>query len=71
MPGVVLAVKVTAGDAVTRGQRLLVVEAMKMEHALLAPFDGIVVSLHAEIGQHVAEGALLVRVEAKGKPSPD
>ena len=70
MPGVVLAVNVAAGDAVTRGQRLLVVEAMKMEHALLAPCAGIVVSLHAELGQHVAEGALLARVEAKPKLSP-
>jgi 3-methylcrotonyl-CoA carboxylase alpha subunit len=69
MPGVVAAVNVRAGDAVTRGQRLLVVEAMKMEHALLAPFDGTVISLHAEAGQHVAEGTLLVRVETKRKPS--
>ena len=65
MPGVVAAVNVRAGDAVTRGQRLLVVEAMKMEHALLAPFAGTVASLHAEVGQHVAEGALLARVETK------
>jgi 3-methylcrotonyl-CoA carboxylase alpha subunit len=56
---------VTAGDAVIRGQRLLVVEAMKMEYALLAPFAGTVTSLHAEAGQHVAEGALLARVEIK------
>jgi 3-methylcrotonyl-CoA carboxylase alpha subunit len=65
MPGVVAAVSVTAGDAVVRGQRLLVIEAMKMEHALLAPFAGIVSSMHAEVGQHVAEGALLARVEPK------
>jgi 3-methylcrotonyl-CoA carboxylase alpha subunit len=65
MPGVVSAVKVTVGDAVARGQQLLVVEAMKMEHALLAPFAGTVASLHAEVGQHVAEGALLARVETK------
>ena len=65
MPGVVCAVNVTTGDAVAVGQRLLVVEAMKMEHALLAPFDGTVASLHAEVGQHVAEGALLARVETK------
>jgi 3-methylcrotonyl-CoA carboxylase alpha subunit len=65
MPGVVAAVSVTAGDAVIRGQRLLVVEAMKMEYALLAPFAGTVTSLHAEAGQHVAEGALLARVEIK------
>jgi 3-methylcrotonyl-CoA carboxylase alpha subunit len=65
MPGIVSAVNVTVGDAVARGQRLLVVEAMKMEHALLAPFAGTVASLHAELGQHVTEGALLARVEAK------
>jgi 3-methylcrotonyl-CoA carboxylase alpha subunit len=70
MPGVVSAVKVTAGDAVARGQQLLVVEAMKMEHALLAPFAGTVASLHAEVGQHVAEGALLARVETKLEVSP-
>ncbi|MEO8466403.1 MAG: biotin carboxylase N-terminal domain-containing protein [Gammaproteobacteria bacterium] len=67
MPGVISAIDVKAGDAVTRGQRLLVVEAMKMEHALVAPFAGIVAALHAEAGQHVAEGALLVRVE----PEPE
>jgi 3-methylcrotonyl-CoA carboxylase alpha subunit len=65
MPGVVAAVSVRAGDAVSRGQRLLVVEAMKMEHALNAPFAGTVTSLHAEVGQHVAEGVLLARVETK------
>jgi 3-methylcrotonyl-CoA carboxylase alpha subunit len=65
MPGVIAAVNVTAGDAVIRGQRLLVVEAMKMEYALLAPFAGTVTSLHAGVGQHVAEGALLARVETK------
>ena len=69
MPGVISAVDVTAGDTVTRGQRLLVVEAMKMEHALLAPFDGTVLSLHAEAGQHVAEGAPLARVETKREAS--
>jgi 3-methylcrotonyl-CoA carboxylase alpha subunit len=65
MPGVVAAVSVTAGDAVSRGQRLLVVEGMKMEYALNAPFAGTVTSLHAEVGQHVAEGVLLARVETK------
>jgi 3-methylcrotonyl-CoA carboxylase alpha subunit len=65
MPGIVSAVNVTAGDAVARGQQLLVVEAMKMEHALLAPFAGTVVSLLAGVGQHVVEGALLARVEGK------
>ena len=65
MPGVISLVDVTVGDTVATGQRLLVVEAMKMEHALLAPFAGTVAALHAEVGQHVAEGALLARVEPK------
>jgi biotin carboxyl carrier protein len=65
MPGVISLVDVTVGDTVATGQRLLVVEAMKMEHALLAPFAGTVAALHAEVGRHVAEGVLLARVEPK------
>jgi 3-methylcrotonyl-CoA carboxylase alpha subunit len=63
MPGRVLAVDVAAGEAVTAGQKLLTLEAMKMEHALTAPFDGVVAELTVEAGGQVSEGALLVRVE--------
>ncbi|MCB9686135.1 MAG: ATP-grasp domain-containing protein [Alphaproteobacteria bacterium] len=63
-PGKVVAVAVTPGDAVTRGQRLVTLEAMKMEHAVLAPHDGVVADVRAEVGQQVAEGELLVRLEA-------
>ena len=63
MPGKVIAVDVAAGDTVTKGQRLLVLEAMKMEQALLAPFDGKVAGLTATAGAQVAEGTLLVRIE--------
>src|SRR3990167_10563157 len=42
MPGKIVSVSVKAGDTVTNGQTLLVLEAMKMEHALAAPFDGVV-----------------------------
>jgi 3-methylcrotonyl-CoA carboxylase alpha subunit len=69
MPGVVSAINVAQGDTVASGQRLLVVEAMKMEHALLAPFAGTVAALNAEVGQHVAEGALVARVAPKKEPS--
>jgi 3-methylcrotonyl-CoA carboxylase alpha subunit len=69
MPGVISVIDVTVGDTVATGQRLLVVEAMKMEHALLAPLAGTVVALHAEAGQHAAEGELLARVEPKQGPS--
>ncbi|TCD04843.1 biotin/lipoyl-binding protein [Erythrobacteraceae bacterium CFH 75059] len=53
MPGKVIAVDVAEGQAVTAGQRLLVLEAMKMEHALTAPFDGTVTQLSAAEGQQV------------------
>ena len=64
MPGKVIAVDVTAGQRVTKGQRLLVLEAMKMEHALTAPFDGTVADLAAKADAQVQVEALLVRIEA-------
>jgi len=65
MPGKVTAVEVAAGDKVEKGQRLLTLEAMKMEHALTAPFDGTVAELNATEGAQVTEGQLLVKVEAE------
>jgi 3-methylcrotonyl-CoA carboxylase alpha subunit len=64
MPGRVTAVEVAAGDKVEKGQRLLTLEAMKMEHALAAPFDGKIAELNATAGSQVTEGQLLVKVEA-------
>jgi 3-methylcrotonyl-CoA carboxylase alpha subunit len=64
MPGKIIAVEVTAGQSVTKGQKLLTLEAMKMEHSLTAPFDGTIAELSAEAGGQVSEGMLLVRVEA-------
>ena len=64
MPGSVLAVDVAEGDAVEEGQRLGVLEAMKMELALKAPFAGTVTTVGAEAGEQVALGALLFEVEA-------
>jgi 3-methylcrotonyl-CoA carboxylase alpha subunit len=64
MPGKVIAVDVTEGQAVEAGQRLLVLEAMKMEHALTAPFAGVVTDLAAVVGGQVQVEALLVRVVA-------
>ncbi|MEG3151105.1 acetyl/propionyl/methylcrotonyl-CoA carboxylase subunit alpha [Sphingomonas sp. ZT3P38] len=63
MPGRLIAVAVAAGDTVTKGQKLLTLEAMKMEHSLVAPFDGIVAELSAETGGQVSEGAVLARIE--------
>jgi len=63
MPGKVIAVDVTEGQPVEAGQRLMVLEAMKMEHALTAPFAGTVAELAAREGQQVQVEALLARVE--------
>jgi 3-methylcrotonyl-CoA carboxylase alpha subunit len=63
MPGKLIAVMVKQGDAVTKGQKLLTLEAMKMEHSLAAPFDGIVAELNASEGAQVSEGTLLARIE--------
>ncbi|NNC53520.1 MAG: acetyl/propionyl/methylcrotonyl-CoA carboxylase subunit alpha [Erythrobacter sp.] len=63
MPGKVIAVDVAEGDTVTAGQRLMVLEAMKMEHALTAPFDGTVIELSASQGAQVQVEAVLAVVE--------
>ncbi|HVE02221.1 MAG TPA: biotin/lipoyl-containing protein, partial [Sphingomicrobium sp.] len=63
MPGKVTAIDVSAGQKIAKGQRLLTLEAMKMEHALTAPFDGTVVELNASAGQQVSEGLVLIKVE--------
>ena len=65
MPGRVSAVEVAMGDSVTRGQTLLVVEAMKMENRLVAPFDGTVAALHTAPGRQVSEDAVLARIEPR------
>ncbi len=62
MPGKVIAVDVSEGQAVTAGQRLMVLEAMKMEHALTAPFDGVVEGLTVTAGGQVQVEAVLCRV---------
>ena len=63
MPGKLIAVAISEGDTVTKGQKLVTLEAMKMEHSLTAPFDGIVAELNATEGAQVSEGTLLARIE--------
>jgi 3-methylcrotonyl-CoA carboxylase alpha subunit len=63
MPGKVISLLVAAGTAVTKGQPLAVMEAMKMEHTLAAPRDGTVAELLYAVGDQVAEGAELLRLE--------
>ncbi|HEX7929813.1 MAG TPA: biotin/lipoyl-containing protein, partial [Sphingomicrobium sp.] len=64
MPGKVTAVDIYKGEKVAKGQRLLTLEAMKMEHGLSAPFDGVVSELSAVTGAQVGEGIVLAKVEA-------
>ncbi|MCA2220584.1 ATP-binding protein [Nonomuraea aurantiaca] len=59
MPGSVLRVEVEPGDRVVKGQAVLVLEAMKMEHQIAAPADGVVSGVHVEKGQQVEAGAVL------------
>jgi len=66
MPGRVSVVKAAPGQRVTRGEELLVVEAMKMENALRAPRDGVVRAVHVSVGEMVAPGRALVEIEAEG-----
>ncbi len=66
MPGKVTSVEVSQGAKVAKGQRLLTLEAMKMEHGLVAPFDGVVAELNAKAGAQVSEGILLARIDDAG-----
>ena len=67
MPGKVISVEVEKGDAVIKGQKLLTLEAMKMEHTLTAPFDGTVAELNASAGAQVQVDALLVMIEEEAE----
>ncbi len=64
MPGKLIALHARAGETVRRGQALAVMEAMKMEHTISAPGDGIVAELLFAVGDQVPEGAELLRLEA-------
>ncbi|MGE8548099.1 MAG: biotin carboxylase N-terminal domain-containing protein [Alcaligenes sp.] len=63
MPGKIIALNVDAGASVKRGDVLLVMEAMKMEHSILAPADGTVTELFFAVGDQVPEGAELAAME--------
>jgi 3-methylcrotonyl-CoA carboxylase alpha subunit len=62
MPGKVIAVNVAVGDRVKRGQPLLVMEAMKMEHTISAPGEGTIKELLFGVGDQVPEGVALITV---------
>ena len=67
MPGSVLRVGATVGDTVTAGQPLIWLEAMKMEHTVTAPSDGVLAELNVDAGQQVDVGAVLARVDTEGE----
>ena len=62
MPGNILNVNVKVGDAVKKGQVLLILEAMKMENEIMAPKDGTITSVNVQSGSTVESGALLVTI---------
>ncbi|TPN70730.1 acetyl/propionyl/methylcrotonyl-CoA carboxylase subunit alpha [Mesorhizobium sp. B1-1-1] len=62
MPGLVKLVRATKGDTVMKGQPLLILEAMKMEHTIAAPHDGVIAEIATE-GAQVTDGTVLVRFE--------
>ncbi len=66
LPGRVAAVHVRPGDRVAKGQPLVIVEAMKIEHTLRAPCGGVVSAVSAIEGHHVSEGVVLARINPEG-----
>jgi len=66
MPGKIIAIAVAVGDTVRKGDALLVMEAMKMEHTIYAPADGSVSELFYQVGDQVAEGLELIAIDAAG-----
>jgi propionyl-CoA carboxylase alpha chain len=69
MPGSVISVAVAAGDTVSAGETVLVLEAMKMQHTVAAPHDGVVTDLPVAVGDQVAAGAVLAVVTHEHAPT--
>jgi len=63
MPGKVLETLVEPGETVQAGQALMVLEAMKMEHRIVAAHDGTVTAVHHQAGEQVSQGAVLLELE--------
>ena len=70
MPGSVTALRAAAGDAVAAGQPVVVIEAMKMQHTITAPHDGVVTEVPVAVGAQVGAGDVLAVVEATDPAVP-
>ena len=64
MPGLVLQILVSPGDVIAKGDKLLILEAMKMENVLKAVGDGVVKSIEVEQGKNVEKNTILIEFEA-------
>ena len=62
LPGIIISIDVKEGQAVSRGQKVAVIEAMKMENDILAECDGTITAIHASKGDSVLEGADIVTI---------
>jgi 3-methylcrotonyl-CoA carboxylase alpha subunit len=68
MPGKVISILVKPGQSVQRNTPLLVMEAMKMEHTVMAPIDGVIDVIRFEVGEQVVEGAELLTFVVQAQP---
>ena len=62
LPGIIISIDVKEGQAIKRGQKVAVIEAMKMENDILAEADGTITAIHARKGDSVLEGADIVTI---------
>ena len=62
MPGTIVEIRVSAGDSVSAGDTLMILEAMKMENEIICPRDGVVAAIHCTKGGYVNTGAALCDV---------
>lgn len=67
IPGVIIEIAVNAGDSVTYGQELCVLEAMKMKNSIRASRDGVIKEVFTKISEHVRQGQILIEFEGKEK----
>lgn len=68
MPGAVLATEISAGAKVSKGDLLVILEAMKMEHRIVAPRDGVIEQVHVSVGDQVDNAQLLVTLTEEDSP---